>query len=213
MAKEPASAFPLFPLGLVALPGEAIPLHIFEDRYRRMIAYCLEGEEGSQARCFGIVWLSDEELKEVGCECEVERVLERMPDGRMNIVVRGRRPFRLLRRRDDEPWPAGDVEFLQDRADEEDESAASGARALYQDLVRQATDRELSDEELTEMDAYHMAGTVEFAAEDKQELLELRSEPARMRLLSELLRTALDRLELLERAQARALSNGKVRFG
>lgn len=213
MAEEPASAFPLFPLGLVALPGEAVPLHIFEDRYRRMIARCLEGEEGSQARCFGIVWLSDEELKEVGCEVEVERVLERMPDGRMNIVVRGRRPFRLLRRRDDEPWPAGDVEFLQDDAGEDDEDAAKGARALYGELVQQATDRELSDEELSEMDAYQMAGTVEFAAEDKQELLELRSEAARMRLLSDLLRTALERLELLERAQARALSNGKVRFG
>jgi hypothetical protein len=58
-----------------------------------------------------------------------------------------------------------------------------------------------------------MAATVEFAVESKQELLELRSENARLRLLATLLRGALERLDLLERAQVRALSNGKVRFG
>lgn len=212
MAAEPAGAFPLFPLGIVALPGEAVPLHIFEDRYRRMISSCLEGDPGSAERCFGVVWLSEAELKEIGCECEVERVLERMPDGRMNIVVRGRRPFRLLRRRDDQPWPAGEVEFLDDEGEPVDEQAAADARALYRELVRQATDRELGEEELAAMSAYDMAATVEFEIEAKQELLELRSEDTRMRLLTGLLRAAIERLELLERAQARALSNGKVRF-
>ena len=62
------------------------------------------------------------------------------------------------------------------------------------------------------MDAYGMAATVEFGVDAKQELLELRSENARLRLLALLLRRAIKRLELVERAQARALSNGKVRF-
>src|ERR1700716_1345199 len=90
--------FPLFPLGIVALPFEVVPLHIFEDRYRRMMDRCLRAEAGSIEREFGIIWLSDQELKQVGCACEVERVLERMEDGRMNIVARGTRPFRLLER-------------------------------------------------------------------------------------------------------------------
>jgi hypothetical protein len=63
------------------------------------------------------------------------------------------------------------------------------------------------------MDAYHMAATVEFAIDAKQELLELRSENARLRLLALLIRAAIDRMQLIERAQVRALSNGKVRFG
>ena len=63
------------------------------------------------------------------------------------------------------------------------------------------------------MDAYRMAATVEFGSDAKQELLELRSENARLRLLALLLRAAIKRLELVERAQARARSNGKVRFG
>jgi hypothetical protein len=87
------------------------------------------------------------------------------------------------------------------------------ARALYRELVELATDRELSDDELSLMDAYQMAATVEFGTDAKQELLELRSETARLRLLATLLRTAIERLAVIDRAQARARSNGKVRFG
>jgi len=199
--------FPLFPLGIVALPSETVPLHIFEERYRVMIGRCLEADRGSRERQFGIVWLSDEELKPVGCACEVEEVLERMEDGSMDILARGKLPFRLLSRQDDLPYPAGEVEFLAEIEEEPDDEAATAARELYRDLVAQATDRELDDEELLEFDAYGMAATVEFGVEAKQELLELRSENARL-----LLSAAIERLESLERAQARALSNGKVRF-
>jgi Lon protease-like protein len=205
--------FPLFPLGMVALPSESLPLHIFEDRYRRMIEQCLLADQGTLGRQFGIVWLSDEELKQVGCACELETVLERMEDGRLNILTRGTRPFRLLERQDDLPFPAGVVEFLSDDDEELDGEAAAAAHVVYQELVRQATDRTLEDSELGEMDAYRMAATVEFAPDAKQQLLELRSENARLRLLATLLREALERLELVERAQARARSNGKVRFG
>ncbi|MCW2969281.1 MAG: peptidase lon domain protein [Solirubrobacterales bacterium] len=205
--------FPLFPLGMVALPSESLPLHIFEDRYRRMIEQCLLADQGTLGRQFGIVWLSDEELKQVGCACELETVLERMEDGRLNILTRGTRPFRLLERQDDLPFPAGVVEFLSDDDEELDGEAAAAAHVVYQELVRQATDRTLEDSELGEMDAYRMAATVEFTPDAKQQLLELRSENARLRLLATLLREALERLDLVERAQARARSNGKVRFG
>ena len=200
--------FPLFPLGLVALPTESVPLHIFEDRYRKMIEHCLaEGVE------FGILWLSDEELKPIGCACEIEQVLERMDDGRLNILARGTRPFVLLERQDELPYPAGEVIFTEDEQEEHDGEAERAARTLYAELVLQATDKELSAEELAALDSYRMAGTVEFELDAKQELLELRSENARLRLLTTLLGAAIERLELLERAQVRAQSNGKVRFG
>jgi Lon protease-like protein len=214
---EVSSGFPLFPLGIVALPGESVPLHVFEDRYKRMIERCMGAEPGSPEREFGIVWLSDEELKQIGCACEVERVLERMDDGRLNILARGTRPFRLLERQDDLPYPAGVVEFLTDEENgpeaDTDDVAGASARELYVELVEQATDRQLSAEEVGAMDAYGMAGTVEFGTDAKQELLELRSESARLRLLALLLRAAIKRLELIDRAQTRAQSNGKVRFG
>jgi Lon protease-like protein len=208
-----SSGFPLFPLGIVALPTETVPLHIFEDRYRTMIEHCLQAEHGSPAAEFGIVWLSDEELKPVGCACEIEQVLERMDDGRSNILARGTRPFRLLERQHDLPYPAGVVEFLDEADEALDADAADAAHELYRDLVMQATDREIEARELEELDSYRMAATVEFDIDAKQELLELRSENARLRLIALLIRSAIESLELIERAQMRALSNGKVRFG
>jgi Lon protease-like protein len=213
MPERLSRGFPLFPLGIVALPTESVPLHVFEDRYRRMIEGCLRADLGSLEREFGIVWLSDEELKPVGCACEIEKVLERMPDGRLNILARGTRPFRLLERQDDLPYPAGVVEFVAERDEETDLEAAGTAQELYRELVEQATDQRLEEDELQAMDAYRMAATVEFGSDAKQELLELRSENARLRLLALLLRAAIKRLEVLERAQTRARSNGKVRFG
>jgi Lon protease-like protein len=204
--------FALFPLGIVALPGESVPLHIFEDRYRRMVEMCLLGAPDSIEREFGIMWMSDDELKPVGCACEIERVLERMDDGRLNILARGKRPFRLIERQDDLPYPAGVVEFLLEREEQEDPDAARSARELYGELVEQATDQRPTEDELEQLDAYRMAATVEFESEAKQELLELRSENERMRLLAQLLAAAIERLELIDRAQAHARSNGKVRF-
>ena len=204
--------FPLFPLPIVALPGESVPLHVFEDRYRRMVERCLLAEPGSRGRQFGIVWLFEDELKPVGCACEVERVLERMPDGRLNILVRGTRPFRVLERQDDLPYPAGAVEFLDEQDEQEDLEAGQAARELYAELLERATDERPDPEELRRMDAYGMAATVQFESEAKQELLELRSENARLSLLALLLRGAIKRLRLVERAQERARSNGRVRF-
>jgi Lon protease-like protein len=205
--------FPLFPLGIVALPSESVPLHIFEDRYLKMIERCLRAPAGSLGRQFGIVWLSEHELKLVGCACEVEEVLERMDDGRLNILARGTRPFRLLERQDDLPYPAGVVEFVDEDAEQSDPLAARAAHELYRELVSEATDREIEALELESMDAYDMAATVEFDIEDKQALLELRSENERLRLLARLLGEALEHQEMVERARMRALSNGKVRFG
>ncbi len=206
---EPATAFPLFPLDIVALPSELLPLHIFEARYLTMIERCLD--EGSE---FGIVWLSDDDLAQVGCACEIERVLERLDDGRMNILVRGTRPFRLLEREDGLPYPAGTVEFLCDEADETpDAEVGERMRETYAELVDQATDNEPDPEQLAAMDSYEIAATIDFGLDAKQGLLELRSENARMHQVLRLLRAAIKRLEFVERAQARARSNGKIRFG
>ena len=86
------------------------------------------------------------------------------------------------------------------------------AQELYSELVEQATDRKLSEDELAELDAYRMAATVEFGTEAKQELLELRSENARLRLLALLLEPRSSGSGVIERAQTRARSNGKVRL-
>jgi Lon protease-like protein len=208
MPEGPSRDFPLFPLGIVALPGELIPLHIFEERYKTMISECLEGE-----REFGIVWLSDDGLREVGCACAIDRVLEEMEDGRIKLLARGTRPFRVIERQGHLPYPAGVIEFVQDREDAVDPELAKAAHDAYAELVRRATDREPEPDELADMSAYSMAATVDFGLDAKQGLLDMRSENARLRLVTRLFRAAIKRLELVDRVQERARSNGKVRFG
>ena len=201
-------SFPIFPLPLVLLPGEVVPLHIFEERYKLMIGECLDEE-----RPFGIVWLADDGLREVGCTARVTELVERMEDGRMNILVRGERPFQLVRRIEDMPYPAGDVEFLDDDDDAGlDEELAAEARESYADLVELVTDERPETGQLAELTAYGMAATIELSPEPKQALLEERSENARMRVVGELFGLARARLEKAEEAQETARSNGKVRF-
>ena len=199
--------FPLFPLGIVALPSELVPLHIFEERYKTMMARCLE--EGSE---FGIVWLADDGLRQIGCACEIAEVLERMPDGRLNLIARGTRAFRIEARQEELAYPAGTVEFLADRDEDVDQAAADAAHAAYADLLEQATDRVPEAAEIERMTAYEMAATVEFGLDAKQGLLDLRSESARLKLVTRLFRAAIKRLDFIDRAQARARSNGKVHF-
>ena len=208
MPDRVAQDFPLFPLGIVALPGELIPLYIFEERYKTMMNDCLRDE-----REFGIVWLSDDGLREVGCAVRIEKVLERMEDGRLNLLARGTRPFRVLERQSHLAYPAGVIEFVEDRRDVIDTELVRAAHEAYADLVKRATDRDPDQQELAEMGAYAMAATVEFGLDAKQGLLDLRSENARLRLVTRLFRAAIKRLEFVDRAQERARSNGKVRFG
>ena len=200
---------PLFPLGLVLLPAEVVPLHIFEERYKLMVGECLEKETE-----FGILWMADGGLRKVGCTARVTQLLETLEDGRMNILVQGAEPFRLVRRIEDMPYPAGDVELLDE--DEEDAatdpSAGAGAREQYADLVERVTDARPSEDDLAQLDAYGMAATLDFALDAKQDLLELRSERLRMERLGELFASTMERLERAEATAEMAKGNGHMKL-
>src|SRR3954466_4139124 len=148
MAGDVETDFPLFPLGIVALPHEVVPLHIFEPRYRTMIGECLEN--GTE---FGIVWAAEDGQRPIGCAMEIAEVLERMEDGRLNILTRGTRPFRIVDERDDLPYPAATVEFLVDKEEAADDGSARSAHEAYAELVEQATDRTIEADELDAMSA------------------------------------------------------------
>ena len=204
---ETIERFPLFPLGLVLIPHELVPLHIFEERYKLMIGECLERDSE-----FGIVWLSDDGLKEIGCSARVSKVLERFDDGRLNVLVEGTSPFRLLRRIDDLPYPAGDIEPLEDDLQApEDAQAIEAARKRYADLVAEVTDERPEPDVLAELDAYGMAATLDVALDAKQMLLELRSERERLEQLEALFSEALGRIRHAERAADRARGNGSLK--
>jgi Lon protease-like protein len=207
MAAAPQSDFPLFPLPIVLLPTEVIPLHIFEERYKTMISLCID--EGSE---FGIVWLSDDGLKEVGCTARVAEVLEQMEDGRMNVLVRGGTPFRLLERQEDHVYPAGTVEMLPEVSVSAEAEAGGEARERYADLLERLTDERPEEAALAELSAYEMAASVDIDLEVKQGLLELRSEQERLQLLARLFKAGIKRVEQARDIADRASKNGKVKF-
>jgi len=207
VASPPVKDFPLFPLPLVLLPTEVVPLHIFEERYKTMISLCLD-----ERREFGIMWLADDGLKEVGCAAQIAEVLERAPDGRMNILVRGSTPFRLVERQEDLVYPAGTIEFLQDGAADVESGVGKEARERYADLLEHITDERPDSAALAELSAYEMAASIEMESQLKQGLLELRSEQERLSLLARLFKDGMKRLELAEKIAERARVNGKVSF-
>jgi Lon protease-like protein len=205
VATTPVSDFPLFPLPIVLLPSEVVPLHIFEDRYKAMVARCLEEQIE-----FGIVWLADDGLKEIGCTAQIAEVLERAPDGRMNILVRGGNPFKLLERQEDLVYPAGTVELLEDGPDQVETEVGEEARERYADLLEEITDERPDAGALSALSAYEMAASVEIDPELKQGLLESRSEEERLKMLAGLFKDGIVRLERARKVADRARTNGRV---
>lgn len=199
------SELALFPLGIVLLPTEQIPLHIFEDRYQELIGECLAEE-----REFGLVYADDEGLREVGTRAAVTEVLDRFDDGRMNVVVEGRTRFRLLELTEGRSFHTGLVEPVEDESDVADPKDAEHALGLYHRLV-ELTGAEVEEPRLDAVQlSFELAGRFEFAPELKQRLLQLTSERRRMQLLAELLEGAAVAVEREREIAKRAEGNGKV---
>src|SRR5215213_6639673 len=202
---------PIFELPAVILPGELLPLHIFEDRYKRMIGHCLETAEP-----FGIVFRDDEgTAHRIGCTARVTEVLERFDDGRMNIVVTGEQPFRVLERFEEPDYPAGEVEPIDpdEEPGDEDPEAADMAREAFVDLVKRVAGEEPEDLDIGAENAYGIAARVELPVETKQALLEQRAESERMRMLGNALRALVAAVARSGEIAERAKMNGKVIVG
>jgi Lon protease-like protein len=116
---------PLFPLQVVLLPGAELPLHIFEDRYKEMI-----GEIIRDRNEFGVVLASDKGIVNTGCTATIDRVLKTYPDGRMDILARGRRRFEIMRLNDERSYLRGAVEFFDDEDDSNPVAPDARRRAI-----------------------------------------------------------------------------------
>jgi Lon protease-like protein len=195
----------LFPLGIVLLPNERVPLHVFEERYKELIAECLELNTE-----FGLLYADESGLREVGCRAFVIEVIDRFDDGRLNILVEGRERFRILRHTGGRSFSTAEVEPVGDDDPRSEPESAVRALNAFQRLVELVeAEVELPDPLAPEL-SYELAGRVELDHEAKQELLESRSEADRLVRVSELLEAAAASVALAEEARKRASGNGKV---
>ena len=198
----------LFPLPLVLLPTEQVPLHIFEERYKDLIAECLDDEAE-----FGLVYADEAGIREIGTRAAVLEVLTRFEDGRMNILVEGRGRFRLLELTSGRTFQTGETTPLEDVDDLADADTEERARALF-DRLRELTSSEIQmPEPGTPRLSYVLAARVELAAEAKLELLAETSENVRLERVCELLEEAAVAVERQRTAAERAAANGKVELG
>ena len=106
------SRLKLFPLNIVAFPTKVISLHIFEERYKVLIA-----ESISQKKDFGIIFRNNNDLAEYGCTTTVLEVVKKYSDGRMDILVKGNKIFRLNSKLMEDELLVGEVELKDSSID------------------------------------------------------------------------------------------------
>jgi Lon protease-like protein len=202
------SDIPLFPLNVVLMPGTPLPLHIFEERYKQLVNECLEKESE-----FGMVLADDSGTREVGCTARIVELVERYDDGRMVIMVEGSRRFRLNNILSGKPYYVGEVEYIEERGEEDVSGLAEECVALLERVVEAATEGSVGIEIEPPYRnlSFAIAGRVEFELETRQQILELPTERERLQKVKELLSEAAERLERERAAQEKAQTNGHLR--
>jgi Lon protease-like protein len=200
------SDLPVFPLPLVLLPGELLPLHIFEPRYRELVTRCLAGPEP-----FCVVLEDDAGVREVGCLARDLTVLERLADGRLNIVVSGGEPVRLGPLDDDaHSYLSADATLLEDDDEQAGEEAMETALAAYRALLGEIGREDPEPLSAQPRLSYALGARIDVGVIVGQALLESRSETARLVLITEALEHGRRSLRVAAERGRRAVRNGKV---
>ena len=198
----------LFPLGIVLLPTEQLPLHVFEERYKELIGECIEGDGE-----FGLVYADDDGLRDFGTRARVVEVLTRFEDGRLNILVEGGERFRLTELTDGRSFNTGLVSSLEDVDDPADTPAVDEALRLF-DALREVTQSSVEVPERTSPQlSFALAAKVELPPDAKLALLGETSERLRLEQVQELLTSAVLTAQRVRRAAERAATNGRVDLG
>jgi Lon protease-like protein len=198
---------PLFPLNVVLFPGEQLPLHIFEPRYRRMVRECMDSKSP-----FGMLLALPDGIVHVGCTAEILEVIERYDDGRMDIITVGRDPFRVVELLSDDQLLEGQVDYLEDTDSAPVPQSIKQLVELYETchtLLFSGIPKDF-DAVSPEQLAYTIASALPLDLLWKQQLLELRTESERQHRLSTYLRDWAPHLQKAETLRHRAGGNGQA---
>ena len=198
------SLLPIFPLDTVLLPGAPLPLHIFEPRYREMVAECLE-----QNRPFGIVREKEGDVAQTGCTAEILAVTKKYDDGRMDIVTQGRERFEVIQLNQERAFLQAEVLYLHDEAGTASPEQVNQAMQLHGEILKLAG---AEPEKASEMDegrlSFYLAGSLPLDLDFKQALLETKSEAERLKALISFFETILPSMRRTINARRKAGGNG-----
>jgi Lon protease-like protein len=204
-----ATRIPLFPLGLVLLPGMPLQLHIFEERYKLMISGCLSADTA-----FGIVQFDGKAIHSVGCMARITEVLHRYEDGRMDILTRGGQRFFVRELVEEKPYTEARVVFFddEDAVAAADAATATGAvRAMLKELEASGFLPEpigaaaRSDPKAL---SFAIAALEGFTHEERQRFLEMKSSMERLRKSVQVLARIVERIQLTQAIEKIIGGNG-----
>lgn len=209
---------PIFPLPLVMLPGELLPLHIFEERYRQMLR-----DIENDRRMFGITLFEPQETfierpatGTVGCVAEL-RESEPLPDGRSNIITLGMVRYRLIDYVEDTaPYLVAEVEFFEDEPGESGvDDLSDEVFELFERMAKAAfkmggnrgafPEIQRSDPEAL---SFLITAAYNFDNDKKYHLLEMTSTRERLEELQEILVKTVDQMEASADIQSVSRTNG-----
>ena len=207
---------PLFPLEVVLLPEEPLPLHIFEDRYKTMIGECLQARAaGKGQQEFGVVLLKGQTVSTVGCTARIINLTRQYEDGRMDILTVGKRRFEILLTNDERPYLRGAVDYFEDEGpDAPSDEAAELAIERFREAMRKlrhAAEMPVHLPRPYRHLSFRLAAALPLDHEFKQQLLTLRNEPERLALVQRALEILMNQLDQVQESQRKAGGNGHVR--
>jgi len=170
-----SSLVPLFPLELVLLPGVTLPLHIFEPRYKEMIAECLE-----QQKPFGVVRASPEGVADIGCTAEIMSVTKKYDDGRMDIMARGLERFEVIQVNEDREFLQAEIALVEDGPEKPPTEMVTQAVRLHAEIVKLAGTEPSGPDDHASNLSFLLAGSLPLDLDFKQNLLSTLSEAKRL---------------------------------
>src|SRR5208283_4128273 len=158
-----SSLLPIFPLELVLLPGVPLPLHIFEPRYKEMIAECLE-----QKKPFGVVRASSEGVADIGCTAEIMSVTKKYDDGRMDILTRGVERFEVIQVNEDRAFLQAEISVVEDEPEKPAAQIVAQAVRLHAEIAKLAGTEPSGPDEHAENLSFLLAGSLPLDLDFKQ---------------------------------------------
>ncbi|MFU8860094.1 MAG: LON peptidase substrate-binding domain-containing protein [Cyclonatronaceae bacterium] len=199
---------PIFPLQLVLFPGEKLPLHIFEPRYKEMLTWCL-----ATGNPFGVVSYLKNKISRIGCIATIELVEKKYDDGRADIICTGTDRFSIKKFDSAKSYLQGDIETFTDMRDDDDEKKLKMEQLvpLFKELMKMATQETMTGVIDVPVQSYGFAHLVGFDLQQKQKLLEMRSEQERLQYIHRHIRKVLPQIRAFEEVRRKIRSNGHFR--
>jgi Lon protease-like protein len=198
------SLLPLFPLDVVLFPGAPLPLHIFEPRYKELVAECL-----AQKTSFGMIRARENALAEVGCTAVILDVNKTYEDGRLDISTEGGRRFAVRELNQERSFLRGEVVFFDDEPSQVSKREMDTVIELHQQLFA-VLGQHVEVEKAYASLSFQLANELPVDLDFKQSILEMKSEAERVETLIEYYRATIPKVEKTMRARDKASGNGNV---